>query len=284
MNYMVEILFMYSVKKQIGDIELFILKDGQTEFGEETFSGTNYSEINSLLTLNNRKAIETNFNAFLIKSGVKNILIDAGAGTLFGPAAGNLSKALKEINIKNDDITDIVATHLHPDHIGGMVSETGEPVFNNAQLILTQDEYSFWNDKDNFKNNLDDQKLPLDVLNAYSNSLNLILGDDDIGSGMFAINLPGHTAGHIGIMISSGNEQFAIAGDIIHAQYLQINNPEIGVVFDQEPDLARKSRRRILDMLASEKIMFSGGHLLSPALGYVEYKGLNYSWVQADPE
>jgi glyoxylase-like metal-dependent hydrolase (beta-lactamase superfamily II) len=284
MNYMVEILFMYSVKKQIGDIELFILKDGQTEFGEETFSGTNSSEINSLLTLNNRKAIETNFNAFLIKSGVKNILIDAGAGTLFGTVAGNLSKALKEINIKNDDITDVVATHLHPDHIGGMVSETGEPVFNNAQLILTQDEYSFWNDKDNFKNNLDDQKLPLDVLNAYSNSLNLILGDDDIGSGMFAINLPGHTAGHIGIMISSGNEQFAIAGDIIHAQYLQINNPEIGVVFDQEPDLARKSRRRILDMLASEKIMFSGGHLLSPALGYVEYKGLNYSWVQADPE
>jgi glyoxylase-like metal-dependent hydrolase (beta-lactamase superfamily II) len=284
MNYMVEILFMYSVKKQIGDIELFILKDGQTEFGEETFSGTNSSEINSLLTLNNRKAIETNFNAFLIKSGVKNILIDAGAGTLFGPAAGNLSKALKEINIKNDDITDIVATHLHPDHIGGMVSETGEPVFNNAQLILTQDEYSFWNDKDNFKNNLDDQKLPLDVLNAYSNSSNLISGDDDIGSGLSAINLPGHTAGHIGIMISSGNEQFAIAGDIIHAQYLQINNPEIGVVFDQEPDLARKSRRRILDMLASEKIMFSGGHLLSPALGYVEYKGLNYSWVQADPE
>jgi glyoxylase-like metal-dependent hydrolase (beta-lactamase superfamily II) len=284
MNYMVEILFMYSVKKQIGDIELFILKDGQTEFGEETFSGTNSSEINSLLTLNNRKAIETNFNAFLIKSGVKNILIDAGAGTLFGPAAGNLSKALKEINIKNDDITDIVATHLHPDHIGGMVSETGEPVFNNAQLILTQDEYSFWNDKDNFKNNPDDQKLPLDVLNAYSNSLNLISGDDDIGSGLSAINLPGHTAGHIGIMISSGNEQFAIAGDIIHAQYLQINNPEIGVVFDQEPDLARKSRRRILDMLASEKIMFSGGHLLSPALGYVEYKGLNYSWVQADPE
>ena len=63
MNYMVEILFMYSVKKQIGDIELFILKDGQTEFGEETFSGTNSSEINSLLTLNNRKAIETNLSS-----------------------------------------------------------------------------------------------------------------------------------------------------------------------------------------------------------------------------
>jgi len=85
-------------------------------------------------------------------------------------------------------------------------------------------------------------------------------------------------------MISSGNEQFVIAGDIIHAQYLQINNPDIGVVFDQDLDLARQSRRRILDILATEKIMFSGGHILSPALGYVEYKGLNYSWVQADSD
>ena len=274
---------MYSVKKQIGDIELFILKDGQTEFGEETFSGTTSSEINSLLTLNNRKAIETNFNAFLVKNGNKNILIDAGAGTLFGPAAGNLPKALEEVGMRNDDITDVIATHLHPDHIGGMIFNNGEAVFKNAQLILTKDEHLFWNNADNFKNNINDQKLPLEVLGAYFDRLNLISGDEDLGSGLSAIDLPGHTAGHIGVMISSGNEQFVIAGDIIHAQYLQINNPDIGVVFDQDLDLARQSRRRILDILATEKIMFSGGHILSPALGYVVHEGANYSWQQADP-
>ena len=101
---------MYSVKKQIGDIELFILKDGQTEFGEETFSGTTSSEISSLLTLNNRKSIETNFNAFLVKNGNKNILIDAGAGTLFGPAAGNLSKALEEVGSQYVDDFDYKST------------------------------------------------------------------------------------------------------------------------------------------------------------------------------
>ena len=73
----------------------------------------------------------------------------------------------------------------------------------------------------------------------------------------------------------------AIVGDIIHAQYLQINNPEIGVVFDQDVDQARQSRKKILDILAGEKTMFTGGHLLSPAIGYVESNGLNYSWVQA---
>ena len=276
-----EVSLMYSWKKKVGDIEVFILKDGETEFGAETFSGTNQSEINELLKVNHRKSIETNFNAFLIKSGGKNILIDAGAGTLFGPVAGNLSKALAEIGVINDDISNIIATHLHPDHIGGMISETGEQVFKNAALTLTQDEYSFWNKEENFKSNPEDQNLPLSVLAAYSENLNLTSGNADLGLGLSAIDLPGHTAGHIGIMISSGNDQMAIVGDIIHAQYLQINNPEIGVVFDQDVDQARQSRKRILDLLASEKIMFTGGHLLSPAVGYVESNGLNYSWVQA---
>jgi len=272
---------MYSWKKTVGDIEVFILKDGETEFGAETFSGTNQSEINELLKVNHRKTIETNFNAFLIKSGGKNILIDAGAGTLFGPVAGNLSKALEEVGVMNDDISNIIATHLHPDHIGGMISETGEQVFKNAALTLTQDEYSFWNKEENFKSNPEDQNLPLSVLAAYSENLNLTSGSADLGLGLSSIDLPGHTAGHMGIMISSGNDQMAIVGDIIHAQYLQINNPEIGVVFDQDVDQARQSRKRILDLLASEKIMFTGGHLLSPAVGYVESNGLNYSWVQA---
>ena len=276
-----EVSLMYSWKKIVGDIEVFILKDGETEFGVETFSGTNQSEINELLKVNHRKSIETNFNAFLIKSGGKNILIDAGAGTLFGPVAGNLSKALAEIGVINDDISNIIATHLHPDHIGGMISETGEQVFKNAALTLTQDEYSFWNKEENFKSNPEDQNLPLSVLAAYSENLNLTSGNADLGLGLSAIDLPGHTAGHIGIMISSGNDQMAIVGDIIHAQYLQINNPEIGVVFDQDVDQARQSRKKILDILAGEKMIFTGGHLLSPAIGYVEYKGLNYSWVQA---
>ena len=276
-----EVSLMYSWKKKVGDIEVFILKDGETEFGVETFSGTNQSEISELLKVNNRKTIETNFNAFLIKSGGKNILIDAGAGTLFGPVAGNLSKALAEIGVINDDISNIIATHLHPDHIGGMISETGEQVFKNAALTLTQDEYSFWNKEENFKSNPEDQNLPLSVLAAYSENLNLTSGNADLGLGLSAIDLPGHTAGHIGIMISSGNDQMAIVGDIIHAQYLQINNPEIGVVFDQDVDQARQSRKKILDILAGEKMIFTGGHLLSPAIGYVEYKGLNYSWVQA---
>jgi glyoxylase-like metal-dependent hydrolase (beta-lactamase superfamily II) len=275
---------MYSIKKKVGDVELFILKDGQTEFTEETFTGSSSEEINKLLKLNNRKAIETNFNAFLIKSGERKILIDAGAGVLFGPAAGNLSRALDEVGVRSEEITDVIATHLHPDHIGGMISEDGKAVFSNAGLILTQAEYEFWKNTNNFKGNGDDQKLPLDVLNIYSNRLSLINGDADIGCGLTALNLPGHTVGHIGIMLSSKGEQFAIVGDIIHAQYLQIYNPNIGVVFDQDAELAKKSRIKMLDILAKDEVEFSGGHILSPALGYLHKDGAGYSWHQSSPD
>jgi len=275
---------MYSIKKKVGDLELFILKDGQTEFTEETFNGSSSEEINKLLKLNNRKAIETNFNAFLIKSGERKILIDAGAGALFGPAAGNLSRALDEVGVRSEDITDVIATHLHPDHIGGMISEDGNAVFGNAGLILTYDEYEFWKDENNFKNNSDDQKLPLNVLDTYSDRLTLIASEGDIGSGLSAINLPGHTAGHIGVMLSSGDEQFAIVGDIIHAQYLQIYNPNIGVVFDQDIERAKKSRIKMLDILSLEEIEFSGGHILSPALGYIHRAGKGFSWRQSSSD
>ena len=208
---------MYSIKKDVGDIELFVLKDGETEFGDETFIVNDSKEIQRLLRLNNRKAIETNFNAFLVRSGERNILIDAGAGNLFGPVAGNLRYALSEVGVQNDEITDIVVTHLHPDHIGGLLSEQGDPVFENAGLILTQTEYQFWKNSENFKDKLEDQTLPLSVLLKYEDKLNLISNEADIGSGLSAIDLPGHTLGHIGVMISSGSEKFVIAGDVIHA-------------------------------------------------------------------
>ena len=211
-------------------------------------------------------------------------MIDEGPETLFDQEAGNLSRALDEVGVRSEDITDVIATHLHPDHIGGMISEDGNAVFGNAGLILTYAEYEFWKDENNFKNNSDDQKLPLNVLDTYSDRLTLIASEGDIGSGLSAINLPGHTAGHIGVMLSSGDEQFAIVGDIIHAQYLQIYNPNIGVVFDQDIERAKKSRIKMLDILSLEEIEFSGGHILSPALGYIQRAGKGFSWSQSSSD
>ena len=271
----------YSIRHQVGDLEVFILTDGKKDFDHHTFLNTNTSEIKHLLSLNRKTQIETNFNAFLVKNGDKKILVDAGAGKLFGSIAGNLGKALQELNIKNDDITDLIATHLHPDHIGGMLTDDGKMVFRNASLTMSEKEYSFWKNPENLKDQPDQKHLPILLSDVYSDRLNLCKSDADLGSGLSAINLPGHTAGHIGIRVSSSGSQFIIAADIIHAQYLQINNPSIGVVFDQDYELAKNSRVKLLDMLSIDRLEFSGGHLIFPALGRISKNGTNYQWEQS---
>ena len=271
----------YSIRHQVGDLEVFILTDGKKDFDQDTFTNTNTSEIKQLLSLNSKTKIETNFNAFLVKSQSKTILIDAGAGKLFGSIAGNLGKALQELNIKNDAITDLIATHLHPDHIGGMLTDDGKMVFKNASLTMSEEEYSFWRSPENFKDQPDQKRLPILLTDVYSDRLKLCKIDADLGSGLSAINLPGHTAGHIGVRVSSGDRQFIIAADIIHAQYLQINNPSIGVVFDQDYELAKNSRVKLLDMLSNDQLEFSGGHLIFPAVGRIATNGTSYQWVQS---
>tara|TARA_Y100000739_G_C20568614_1_gene446580 strand:+ start:639 stop:1460 length:822 start_codon:yes stop_codon:yes gene_type:complete len=262
----------YSTEVKINDINLHILRDGKNTFTNDTFVETTDDEIELLLKSNQQTAIETSFNAFLIKSSNEYILIDAGAGDLFGSIAGNLDTALRELGVLNTDITKLIVTHLHPDHIGGAINSEFNSVFPNAEFILSEKEYNFWSNSANFTKQPESQIHPLAVLDAYKVNLTLAKRNSDLGFGLSTIDLPGHTAGHIGVRISSGNDEFVIAGDIIHAEHLQFSNPNIGVVFDQDYELAKQSRISMLDMLASDEIRFTGGHLLPPAVSRVSKK------------
>jgi len=253
-------------KTQVGDSEVFILNDGNTTFETETFTSTSANEIKSLLEKAGQSSIKTSFNAFLIRSGNEITLVDSGAGELFGSIAGNLNNALNKIGVSRSDITKVIATHMHPDHIGGMIDSNGNRYFDNAELILSIKEHSFWSNTKNFIDHPEQQVHALKVLHAYSDRLILCKSNADLGRDLSSIDLPGHTAGHIGVRVSSNSSQFIIAGDIVHAQYLQFINPNIGVTFDQDYDMAKNSRLKMLNILSSEEIPFSGGHLLSPGV------------------
>ena len=266
----------HATKMQVGDIEVFVLNDGNTTFETDTFTATSTTEIKSLLDKVGQSSIKTSFNAFLIKSGDEVTLVDSGAGELFGSIAGNLNTALNDIGIAKSDITKLVATHMHPDHIGGMIDSNGNRYFDNAELVLSIKEHTFWSNSKNFINHPEQQVHALKVLNAYSDQLILCKSDADLGRGLSSIDLPGHTAGHIGVKVSSSSSQFIIAGDIVHAQHLQFINPNIGVTFDQDYDMAKKSRLKMFNMLSTEEIPFSGGHLLSPGVATISRDGSEY--------
>ena len=257
-------------KTQVGDTEIFVLNDGNTTFEIDTFTSTSANKIKVLLAQSGQSSIKTSFNAFLVKSGNEFTLVDSGAGDLFGPIAGNLNTALKESGVSRSDITKLIATHMHTDHIGGMIDSNGNRYFDNAELILSIKEHTFWSNTDNFTDNPGQQTHALKVLSAYSDRMTLCKANADLGRGLSSIDLPGHTAGHIGVNVSSNSSQFIIAGDIVHSQHLQFINPNIGVTFDQDYDMAKNSRLKMLNILSSEEIPFSGGHLLSPGVATVK--------------
>ena len=274
----------HTVRQSVGSSEVVILLDGGTEFGTEMFSGDGVENIDALLHSADKAAIETCFNAVLIRSDDAVTLIDAGARDVMGPSAGRLPEALAEANVSPEDVNLLVITHLHPDHIAGTLSQDGAAVFANAEVVVPGKERAFWIDDGNFAS-VDEtgaffRELALTVLNTYDDNLKLVEQDADLGGGLSLIDMPGHTPGHVGLRLESEGEQFLYFSDLLHAPDLQFANPALSIVFDNDPHQAIQTRKAVLDMLATEQTLCSGGHLLRDnAVGNVERFGNGYRFV-----
>jgi glyoxylase-like metal-dependent hydrolase (beta-lactamase superfamily II) len=268
-------------KTKIGATQVISLTDGETKFGAELFPGTDEAEIAALLKKAGKSAVETNFNAFVIKSGSDVMLVDAGPRDLFGPTCGNLGEAMSEADVAAEDITHLFFTHLHPDHIAGALTKEGQPVFEKAQMLLSEADYKFWNDS-TFTDEtlLQWQNLAKVAITAYKGKTERVKDGETLIKGTTAMALPGHTPGHMGLRIDDGSESFVHVGDIAHAQHLQLANPEIAIAFDIDADTARKTRKRTLDMVATDGMKFSGGHILRPTIGVLKRDGKGYVYAK----
>jgi glyoxylase-like metal-dependent hydrolase (beta-lactamase superfamily II) len=268
--------------RKIGTAEVTILTDGGISFPTGYFPQTDEAHIEELLRDAGKNEIETNFNAVLIRNAGRVILVDAGPRDLFGPTCGFLPEALDEAGVTPGDVDTLFATHLHPDHVAGMITVDGEAVFPNATLHVPAGERSFWSDESKTTGEpLEDWgKLARAVLAAYGDRLQEVAKDGEVAPGLSTFLLPGHTPGHSGWRLSSGDAQLLHVGDIIHAPALQAADPEVAIAFDMDMDTARATRKRLLDELASDGALFTGGHFLHPAFHQVERKGQGYRLVR----
>ena len=269
-----------TASRQIGDASVTVLTDGVFAFPPDLFPETDAAHIQALLTDQGAGEIATNFNAVLIRTGGRTVLADAGPRDLFGPACGNLPAALAEAGTDADKIDTLFATHLHPDHIAGMITPEGAAVFPKAELVLVAEDHDFWSDPaktDNLGGSIPEWAgLARAVLAAYADRLRLIGAEDQIAPGLTALPLPGHTPGHGGWRLDSGGAQLIHVGDIVHAPALQVPDPEIAIAFDMDMDRARMTRKRLLDMLSTDGALFTGGHFLQPAFHGVERAGQGF--------
>jgi glyoxylase-like metal-dependent hydrolase (beta-lactamase superfamily II) len=198
-------------------------------------------------------------NAFLVKMPGRTVLVDAGFGR-------RLFDRLAALDTRPDQVDILLLTHMHGDHIGGLL-RNGEKAFPNAELYLSRPEHDYW-----LKEGKDAQ---MNVLAAYKDKLRLFDAQapdeaaPDLIPGVKALAAYGHTPGHTAFLFASGGEKLLIWGDLTHAVKIQIPCPEVAVTYDADPHAATRSRREILEYVSRHKIPVAGMHIAFPAMGEV---------------
>ncbi|KAB7615831.1 MBL fold metallo-hydrolase [Amylibacter sp. SFDW26] len=224
-------------------------------------------------------------NGYLVNTGEKLIAIDCGTTDDFTPTTGNYHKSLAQAGVTPDQIDHIITTHLHVDHIGGLIDAHGAAIFPNADVITNQTEWDFWHDDTILAQADDAFKGFINIARTrtapYSDRITLAKTDAEIVNGIELVSLPGHTPGHIGVHLRSEGEELLIWGDIIHAPKLQFENPDWALAFDVDQNTAKATRARLLDRVATDKVMVTGMHMDFPGFGHVVRKGDQYQFEAA---
>lgn len=223
------------------------------------------------------------YPSLVINTGQHLVLVDTGAGGL-EPTTGKLIPNLQAEGIKPEDIDTVILTHGHPDHIGGNTDSEGRPTFPNARYIMWKGEWDFWTSEPKLAE-LDVPKhirelmitIARNNLLPIQHQLDLLDHEAEIVPGIRAIAAPGHTPGHMAVVIASNNRQLLYLSDVVLHQ-IHLEQPEWYTAVDFAPKQVVTSRRRLLDWAATEKVLVHAFHFLFPGLGYVIMKGEAWQW------
>lgn len=211
------------------------------------------------------------FTPTVVDTGSAVILFDTGLGGDTPPVVA----ALADAGYKPEDITHLVLTHMHPDHIGGMMTG-GSATFPNAAIYTGSVEYNFWSGMD-AGNRVGD--MVASMVTPMADKVTFLDDGGAVTTGVTAMAAFGHTPGHMAYMLESNGQQLLIAADLANHYVWSLAYPDWEVRFDANKEAAAASRRKVLGMLASEKVPFIGYHMPFPAVGYVASHGEGFVYV-----
>jgi len=276
----------YFYRFNVGAAEVTVVSDGPLSLGDPkgTFTGVPDDELRKMLTDNflSPTSVVLEQNSPIVNVGDKLVLFDTGLGTAkgFGPTTGRQQKSLSEAGIKPEDIDAVVISHGHPDHIGGVVDDSGKPLFPNAQVYIAQSDLEFWTDEKKMDGPLKDFiALARKNLLPVRDRIVFYKDGQEFLPGIQAMAAPGHTVGHTMFMITSEGKSFAYLADLTHHPILLLEKPRMEFSYDTDPKQAADSRVRMLDMLAANKIAVLPYHYPWPGLGHVVKTGEGFHYV-----
>jgi glyoxylase-like metal-dependent hydrolase (beta-lactamase superfamily II) len=223
-------------------------------------------------------------NVTLVRTGDQLVLIDAGSGPKFQQTAGRLSENLEAAGISPEKITKVVFTHGHADHLWGAIDDFDDgDRFPNASYVISAAEWDFWTHPDTAS------KVPdwlkgmaigsARILKLLEKKIERRRDGETVAPGLTYVATPGHTPGHMAVMVQNGNERILVGGDVFNNNAVSFARPEWRVGGDYDRDQGAQTRRRMLDRLATDRIPLIGFHLNWPGQGMVERSGNDYRFI-----
>ena len=269
----------------LGEFEVTVLSDGHRFVpGPQKIFGTNKTEeeVAALLQSNYLPVdkMQFTFAPTLVNTGTDLVLFDTGNGE--GGREGGVGQTLANLKASGytpEQVTVVVLTHLHGDHIGGLM-EAGAPAFPNARYITGQVEYDFWSSEDRIGTGAENgHKGVVSKVVPLADKMSFIGDGDTVVSGITGMAAFGHTPGHMIYGLESAGRKLMLTADSANHFVLSLQRPDWEVVFDTDKAAAAATRKSIFDMIATDRLAFIGYHMPFPSVGFVEKAGEGYRFI-----
>lgn len=275
----------------VGDYEVTALFDGYNDLSPKLLQGMSQRQIRALLA---RRSIETPgvqtaFNAFLVNTGTQLILVDTGAGQCIGATAGQLSANMQVAGYKPEQVDTILLTHLHLDHVCGLVDAQNKPLFANATVYAAKAEADYWLDpaalanapagaKEFFKI-AQDSTAPYVAAGRFKT---FAAGQSPLPGLVEATLEAGHTPGSTTYRFTSQQQSIVFMGDLVHNLAVQFLHPQVSISFDVNSQQAIASRQAVFSAAAASKTWVTAAHLPFPGIGHIAAEGKHFQWVPVE--
>jgi glyoxylase-like metal-dependent hydrolase (beta-lactamase superfamily II) len=275
-------------RMMLGDFEITALSDGTAPLKVAPLLNTSPAKVEKALERwYLKEPVDTSDNAYLINTGSKLILVDAGAGSLFGPTLGKLAGNLQAAGYRPEQVDEIYITHMHADHVGGLMA--GDKLaFPNATVRADKHDADYWLSQANMdaapKDAKDFFKGAMASINPYvaAGKFKAFDGDAELVPGVKAVASRGHTPGHTTYIVESKGAKLALWGDLMHVAAVQFAEPSVTIKFDSDPKAAAAQRKRAYADAASKGYWVAAAHLSFPGIGHLRPEGKGYAWVPAN--
>ncbi|MDB5899298.1 MAG: fold metallo-hydrolase [Ramlibacter sp.] len=269
----------------VGDFEVTAVSDGTTRLPVvELLRGEAAQTRQALRRSYLPDQVETSVNAYLVNTGSRLVLIDTGAAGLFGPTLGKLLANIRAAGYRAEQVDEIYITHMHPDHVGGLMAGSAR-AFPNATLRMDQRDTDFWLSEANMNAAPPASRGffqgAMASVNPYvqAGKLRPFEGSTELLPGIRSMSAYGHTPGHTMYVVESKGDKLVLWGDLMHVAAVQFANPAVTIQFDTDSTLAAAARAQAYADAARNGYMVAGAHLAFPGIGRLQAEGPGYRFV-----